>query len=68
MDMKINNLTDQGTDYRGKIRGIAYDAVTGEFSGESVWRSKGTFQKATVNAATLPALAVKAIEVIVPAP
>ncbi len=68
MDMKINNLTHEGTDYRGKIRSIAYDAVTGELTGEAVWRASGTFQKAAITAATLPALAIKAIEVIVPAP
>lgn len=64
MDMKINNLEHEGTKYRGRLKGIAYDAATQNLTAVAAWRASGTFKKADVSAPTLSALAVKAVEVI----
>lgn len=68
MDMKLNNLEHEGTKYRGRLMGIAYDCATSKLTAEAVWRASGSFQKANVTAATLPELAELAKAVIVPAP
>jgi len=67
MDMKLNNLTHEEVDYRGRLKGIAYDCATSKLTAQAVWRSKGKFEKADVTAATLPELAAAAVAVIVPA-
>lgn len=67
MDLPLKNLTHEEKAYRGKLKGIAYDCATGKLTADAVWRSKGTFEKVAVTAATLPELAEAAKAVIVPA-